>query len=175
MRENEQLTQNRTTINHREKTIGFVYVLLLFLAVSICCCMIIFWTNSDFDTTRQKDIVLVKVEKIKKFQETQKEYKPVVESLYNRIYKLKPGINAQYEEEDIKYLLNDLKNTYQNNGWDNRYKVFMHVADFYQMWLTDKKELWSKRENISTFKRNLEECEIGLESKKQDWRSALKK
>lgn len=79
MRENEQLTQNRTTINHREKTIGFVYVLLLFLAVSICCCMIIFWTNSDFDTTRQKDIVLVKVEKIKKFQETQKEYKPVVD------------------------------------------------------------------------------------------------
>lgn len=118
MRENEQLTQNRTTINHREKTIGFVYVLLLFLAVSICCCMIIFWTNSDFDTTRQKDIVLVKVEKIKKFQETQKEYKPVVDSLYNRIYKLKPGINAQYEEEDIKYLLNDLKNTYQNNGWE---------------------------------------------------------
>ena len=33
----------------------------------------------------------------------------------------------------------------------------------------------SKRMNISTFKRNLEECEIGLESKKQDWRSALKK
>lgn len=51
----------------------------------------------------------------------------------------------------------------------------MHVADFYQMWLTDRKELWSKRENISTFKKNLEECEIGLESKKQDWRSVLKK
>lgn len=120
-------------------------------------------------------MVLVKVEKIRRFREIQKEYKPIVDSLYNRISNLKPGINAQYEEEDIKYLLNDLKNTYQNNGWDNRYKVFMHVADFYQMWMTDKKELWSKRENISTFKRNLEECEIGLESKKQDWRSALKK
>ncbi|WP_369073762.1 type VI secretion system TssO [Phocaeicola vulgatus] len=44
MRENEQLSQNRATINQREKTIGFAYVLLLFLAVSICCCMIIFWT-----------------------------------------------------------------------------------------------------------------------------------
>ena len=175
MRENEQLSQNRATINQREKTIGFAYGLLLFLAVSSCGCMIIFWTNSDFDTTRQKDMVLVKVEKIRKFQELQKENKPIVDSLYNRISKLTPGINAQYEEEDIKYLLNDLKNTYQNNGWDNRYKVFMHVADFYQMWLTDRKELWSKRENISTFKKNLEECEIGLESKKQDWRSVLKK
>ena len=67
-------------------------------------------------------MVLVKVEKIRKFQELQKENKPIVDSLYNRISKLTPGINAQYEEEDIKYLLNDLKNTYQNNGWDNRYK-----------------------------------------------------
>ena len=41
--------------------------------------MIIFWTNSDFDTTRQKDMVLVKVEKIRKFQELQKENKPIVE------------------------------------------------------------------------------------------------
>ena len=97
MRENEQLPQNRATMNQREKTIGFAYVLLLFLAVSICCCMIIFWTNSDFDTTRQKDMVLVKVEKIRKFQELQKENKPIVDSLYNRISKLTPGINAQYE------------------------------------------------------------------------------
>ena len=175
MKENDQLPQNTMTLNQREKSMAFVYVLLLFLATTLCCCLLIYWTNSEFNALKQKEMVLVKMDKIRKFQMIQSDNKPVVDSLYNRITNLKPGINAQYEEDDIKYLLNDLRNIFQNNGWDNRYKVFMHVADFYQMWLTDKKELWSKRENIATFRNNLEECEIGLESKKQDWRSGLKK
>jgi hypothetical protein len=175
MRENEMSFRNRRTLNQREKSMALAYVLLLFLVTTFCCCMLIYWTNSDFNVLKQKQAVLVKMDKIKKFQDAQSGNKSVVDSLYNRISGLKPGINAQYEEDDIKYLLNDLRNIYQNNGWDNRYKVFLHVADFYQMWLTDRKELWSKRENIITFKKNLEECEIGLESKKQDWRSGVKK
>ncbi|MCS2696028.1 type VI secretion system transmembrane protein TssO [Phocaeicola dorei] len=34
--------------------------------------------------------------------------------------------------------------------------LFMHIADFYAMWLSDRKQLWSIGQNISLFKANLE-------------------
>ena len=73
-----------------------------------------------------------------------------------------PGVYAQYEEDDIHYLINNLRNTYERNSWDKRYKLFMHIADFYAMWLSDKKQLWSIEQNIRLFKANLEECENRL-------------
>ena len=39
------------------------------------------------------------------------------------------------------------------------------------MWLSDRKQLWSIGQNISLFKANLEECEIGLQKKEEDLRS----
>lgn len=81
---------------------------------------------------------------------------------------------AQYEEDDIHYLINNLRNTYERNSWDKRYKLFMHIADFYAMWLSDKKQLWSIEQNIRLFKANLEECEIGLRKKEEDLRSGTK-
>ena len=80
----------------------------------------------------------------------------------------------QYEEDDIHYLINNLRNTYERNSWDKRYKLFMHIADFYAMWLSDKKQLWSIEQNIRLFKANLEECEIGLRKKEEDLRSGTK-
>mgnify|MGYP000279073246 FL=1 len=50
----------------------------------------------------------------------------------------------------------------------------MHIADFYAMWLSDKKQLWSIEQNIRLFKANLEECEIGLRKKEEDLRSGTK-
>ena len=50
----------------------------------------------------------------------------------------------------------------------------MHIADFYDMWLSDKKQLWSIQQNIITFKANLEECEIGLQKKLEDMSSGTK-
>lgn len=42
------------------------------------------------------------------------------------------------------------------------------------MWLSDKKQLWSIEQNISLFKANLEECEIGLRKKRKTCARALK-
>lgn len=168
-------TMRRASISYRERVMSFFYVLLLFVATSGCCCFLIYMTSTDFNSSKQKDSIMSKMEKIHMFRQVQEDNVITVDSLYNKIGSLRPGIYAQYEEDDIKYLLNYLKNVYQSNGWDNRYKVFLQVADFYQMWLTDKKELWGMQQNIINFKKNLEECEIGLESKKQDWRSSIKK
>lgn len=165
----------KMAVSYRERVMSFFYVCILFLFTGGCCCFLIYIASADFSASKQKGAIMTKMEKIYTFRQIQKDYISTVDSLYNKIGSLQPGIHAQYEEDDIKYLLNDLKNVYQNNGWDNRYKIFLQIADFYQMWMTDKKELWGRQQNIINFKKNLEECEIGLESKKQDWRSGVKK
>ena len=129
---------------------------------------------SDFKMFEQKEFVKIKMNRIKDFQQEQAESQLPVDSLFRKIETFEPGVYAQYEEDDIHYLINNLRNTYERNSWDKRYKLFMHIADFYAMWLSDRKQLWSIGQNISLFKANLEECEIGLQKKEEDLRSGTK-
>jgi len=162
-------------MNQKEKIFGFIYVVLLFIVIAGICNWLIFYYNPDFRLFSQKKFVITKMNRIKEFQDAQTSYTLTVDSLYAKINKFNPGINAVYEENDIMYMVNNLKSVYENRSWDTRYKSFLHVADFYYMWFTDKKELWSKKDNITRFKKNLEECEIGLTNKKNEMNSAIKK
>ena len=150
------MDNNRKTMNKREIFMGHAYVFLFFFLTTVACCLVIFMWNSDFKMFEQKEFVKIKMNRIKDFQQEQ------------------AGVYAQYEEDDIHYLINNLRNTYERNSWDKRYKLFMHIADFYAMWLSDRKQLWSIGQNISLFKANLEECEIGLQKKEEDLRSGTK-
>lgn len=162
-------------INSRERNINFLYVFFIVFITVISCSILLFRYNTNFSIFSQKDFVISKMERIQQYQQLQQKEFIVVDSLYNRIQAFNPGVTALYEESDIKYLINEMKGIYEKNTWDLRYKVFLHTAQFYEMWFTDKKELWSKQENISKFKSNLEECEIGLQNKKDELRSNFKK
>lgn len=169
------MDNNRNNLNKREVFMGHAYVFLFFIITTVICCISIFMWNSDFSMFEQKEFVKVKMNRIKDYQQEQADHQVSVDSLFRKIEKFEPGVYAQYEEDDIRYLINNLKNTYEKNNWDKRYKLFMHIADFYDMWLSDKKHLWSIQQNIITFKANLEECEIGLQKKLEDLRSGSKK
>lgn len=169
------MDNNRNNLNKREVFMGHAYVFLFFIITTVICCISIFMWNSDFSMFEQKEFVKVKMNRIKDYQQEQADHQVSVDSLFRKIEKFEPGVYAQYEEDDIRYLINNLKNTYDKNNWDKRYKLFMHIADFYDMWLSDKKQLWSIQQNIITFKANLEECEIGLQKKLEDLRSGTKK
>lgn len=169
------MDNNRNNLNKREVFMGHAYVFLFFIITTVICCISIFMWNSDFSMFEQKEFVKVKMNRIKDYQQEQADHQVSVDSLFRKIEKFEPGVYAQYEEDDIRYLINNLKNTYEKNNWDKRYKLFMHIADFYDMWLSDQKQLWSIQQNIITFKANLEECEIGLQKKLEDLRSGSKK
>ena len=168
------MDNNRKTMNKREIFMGHAYVFLFFFLTTVACCLAIFMWNSDFKIFEQKEFVKIKMNRIKEFQQEQAECQLPTDSLFRKIEAFEPGVYAQYEEDDIHYLINNLRNTYERNNWDKRYKLFMHIADFYAMWLSDKKQLWSIEQNISLFKANLEECEIGLRKKEEDLRSGTK-
>ena len=155
-------------VNRREKVIGFIYVLVLFLAITGICSYILMTRETGLQTRSRKEVTIRKMDRLRDFRQIQSAQVPVIDSLYNRITEFSPAVNASYEENDIKFLIQSLDNQYERNSWDKRYRVFKHVSSFYHMWFTDKKELWSKQENISRFRKNLEECEIGLEKKKEE-------
>lgn len=163
----------KNTKNKRERTIGFVYVSILFLVATVACCICLFYYTDNKANTR-KEFVIAKMDRIREFQHIQNEQILIIDSIYNRVRTFDPGINASYEENDIKFYLNDIKKLYDNNSYDGRYKIFNQTSNFYNMWFSDRKELWSKRQNIIRFKKNLEECEIGLQKKMDELKTTKK-
>ena len=159
--------------NQKEKVIGFTYVFMLFAGITTVCCLLLFYYNSDFLIFSQKNIAVTKMNKIKEYQTIQENSIVVVDSLFNKIYRYQPMVNAIYEENDIQFMINELKNNFEQRSWDPRYKSFYHISMFYSMWFTDKKELWSKRESLARLKQDLEDCEIGVQNKKNELRLSL--
>ncbi|MDR3062082.1 MAG: type VI secretion system transmembrane protein TssO [Dysgonamonadaceae bacterium] len=157
----------KNTKNRHERVTGFVYVALLFIVTTVLCCLCLSYYSGSNKTGTRKEFAIVKMDRIRQFQTIQSDEMVVVDSIYNRIKAFNPKVQASYEESDIKYYLNDIKSLYEKNAYDKRYKIFFQVSAFYNMWFADRKELWSKEQNIALFKKNLENCEIGLQ-KKQD-------
>ena len=165
--------KEKVTKNNREKTTGFIYVSLLFLAGTFICCWCLFY-YADTKSETRKEFVIAKMDRIRTFQNKQDDQMIIVDSIYNKIKDFNPGINASYEENDIKFYLIDIKKLYDDNSYDGRYKIFSQVSNFYDMWFADKKELWSKQQNIVRFGKNLEDCQIGLEKKKDELKNSKK-
>ena len=156
--------KNNIKIRNRDKISGFISVFVIF---SICIASILYamLRNSDMNFIHYKDVVELKTNRQSSFRDMQSDMRADCDSLYARIERFDPKVNAVYEENDIKFLINELKLTYERNMWDKRYKVFYHVGVFYDMWFIDKKIAWSKTNNTKMFNENLEECEIGLQDK----------
>ncbi len=162
--------RKKQTRNRRERVTGTAYTGLLFLATTAACCLCLFYYSPDDRTMDRKQFAIAKMGRIQDFQDMQSDGTVIIDSIYNRIKTFNPGVNANYEENDIKFYLNDIKSIYDKNSYDGRYKLFNQVSGFYSMWFDDRKELWSKRQNIAAFKKNLEDCEIGLQKKQEELR-----
>lgn len=161
------------TIRRRDRLSGMAAVLVIF---SLCTSLCLYYFISTFDTdlSSYKDVIVKKSQRQQKFRDVLSSHKTTCDSLFLRIERFDPAINALFEENDIKFLINDLRGVYEQNEWDKRYKVFFHVAGFYEMWFADKKILRSKKDNIRKFSSNLEQCEMGLTMKEEELKAKQK-
>ncbi len=107
MKENNRQNRcsRRMNISYRERVMSFLYVCLLLLTTAGCCCFLMYIAGTDFSASKQKGVIMNKMEKIYSFRNIQKEYVSIIDTLYFKINALQPGIHAQYEEDDIKYLM----------------------------------------------------------------------
>lgn len=156
------------TMNQKEKTIGFFYVLILFITTTTLCSFILFFSNSDYRLIGDKETALKQMERIKRFEQVQQDLMPKVKEVEEKISKIDPSLNASYEKREINYLLGEIRNVYTQNKWDERYKVFDHIATFYEFRLSDKERLWGVKKNIEKFKSDLERCRNNTENKKNN-------
>lgn len=160
-------TTTKKHVNRRERIGGFIYVLLFFCTGVGLSVWLIF---SDSDPSRifsRKDGVEIKMARQHSFRKAQEDNTAVCDMLVAKIAGYDPGVNALYEKNEIQYIINELRKNYENNSHDKRYLVFLHMGDFYQMWFNDRQHLWSLNSNHDYLRGNLEECELGLEKKKE--------
>jgi hypothetical protein len=162
------MATDKKTHNRKEQITAFIYVSILFLLTTGISCACLFYYSPNIITTTRKEFAISKMARIRNFQFIQNEQTAIIDSIFGKIETYNPDLRASYEESDIKYYLNNIKSLYENNSYDKRYKIFYQVSAFYNMWFADRKELWSKKQNIIGFRKNLEECEIGLQKKKQE-------
>lgn len=156
---------NEQYIGRRERIMGFIYILLIFMASSGICIWYLFGRNDDLKLFTQKESVVTRMDRMREYRQVQERYAPRIDSLYRRIDRFQPDVIASYEENEINILIRELGDVYERHSYDKRYKVFRHSADYCRMWFDDKKEYWGLRENIARFHRDLEACEIGLQKK----------
>lgn len=161
-------------IRKRDKVSAALSIVLIF-GVCASVCLFFFLKGTKIELASHKSFIVKKYERQQAFQEKQAEYQEMCDSLYARIDRFDPGVNASFEENDIKFLINDLKGVYEQNAWDKRYKAFYHVAVFYEMWFADKKLLWGNQSNIQTFGKDLELCEMGLTKKEDELKTKQKR
>jgi hypothetical protein len=160
--------KQKNSHNRREQVSAFISVTFLFLTTTIFGCAFLFYYSATGQTNARKEFAITKMDRIQSFQNIQSEQTIIVDSICNKIAAYNPDVHAGYEESDIKYYLNNIGNLYENNSYDKRYKIFYLLSAFYNRWFADRKEVWSKRQNIAGFRKNLEECEIGLQKKKEE-------
>lgn len=153
-------------IRRRDRISALVSVLLIF-GICTSLCLSFFFAGNVGKWGTNKLLIIKKSERQQQFSKEQADYQASADSLFRRIERFNPGVNASFEENDIKFLINDLKNIHERHAWDKRYKVFYHMGAFCEMWFADKKILWSRKANIRNFSRKLEQCEMGL-TKKED-------
>lgn len=108
------------------------------------------------------------MERIKSFEIKQMEMINKVLNVEEKINRMDPGLNASYEKREISYLLGEIRDVYIQHNWDERYKIFDHVATFYEFRLSDREQLWSIKKNIEKFKADLERCRSNTENKKDN-------
>jgi hypothetical protein len=161
------MDRNNKHINRRERIGGFFYVMLLFCTGAGLCS---WWllSRNEMSVFSRKSAVVAKMERQTEFRQAQEQYAGVCDSLVRQIIRHNMAVNAVYEENDIRHLISEVRRQYENWQPDRRYMAFYHLGSIYEMWFADKKQLWSRKENIELFRKNLEECELGLEKKKEE-------
>jgi hypothetical protein len=164
---------NIKNLKRTENTLNKFIVFILFTFATTACCWLIMLVSPDITNLQRKNFVIARMQKIKNFQDIQGQMKPAVDTIFNKINRFNPGIYAQFEETEIKFLINDIRKIYEDQCIDKRYEVFQDIANVYEIWLFDKKEMWGKSQNVKNFAQNLQDCEIGLK-KAQDRLNANK-
>ncbi|GET47058.1 type VI secretion system transmembrane protein TssO [Capnocytophaga felis] len=163
-------TKNETNkiTNSRERTIGFVYVCIIFCVTTVLCGYILFFANNHYQSLEGKKAILEQIQRVRQFEKEQVAQMDKIQQIDKKIAQLNPALKAAYEKQEVALLLGEIRNVYTQQKWDVRYKIFDHIATFYEFQMSDKDRLWNIQQNIEKFKLDLERCRANTEIRRNN-------
>lgn len=158
--------QGQITLSKKERHYQFVYLILMLFAALIFL-GIIFLKGFESPFSDEDIISVQNLEQKVKFDQQQKATQRLLDSTFTQINRLTNEAPQPFEEDAIKTGINDIVNSFENaNVVDIRKEGYPQIAKFYKMYFYDKKVISSKTENIKSFKKQFDECSIGVKEKK---------
>lgn len=144
----------------RERRLQFIYLLVAISLLSVVVSWIAF-RNKTYSSAESKylsDQIKMKERLLK----SQLDNVPLLDSAYHSIVAYQPQINAVFIEVDIDDRLNEIRKLSNPQMEGTQFRTFAQIADFYRMMYVDKKLVWSKQSNISLFRKQLDDCSVGM-------------
>lgn len=148
----------------KEKTLGLFYMIMLFLAVSGTCSYFMFFSNPNLGSSDGKALAMEGLKRISAFQKFQGERMEKLELLDGKVNAIDPGLKASYEKSEVKYMLGEFNKDYEDNRFDDRFRIFALVSRFYEYKMFTKERIWASKKNIQHFSDKYDFCEGCIES-----------
>lgn len=155
--------KSKTTLTSKEKITGLLYVLLLFSVTSFVCAYILFINDSDYHFAKSKKDAIVQLERVKSFRDAQGDINDQLTKIDDLVNKINPALKASYEKRELSYLLGEIRKVYTDNKYDDRYRIYNIVADFYEMRVFERERLFASEKNIEIFQKLLDNCRAGMD------------
>ncbi|MCQ2224955.1 MAG: type VI secretion system transmembrane protein TssO [Paludibacteraceae bacterium] len=152
-------TKNSNIFTAKEKTIGLIYTVLLFLLVAGVSSYVLFFSKGNVDASSGKVLALEQIERIRSFEKFQKDRMERIQALDARVNAIDPGLVASYDKNEVRYILGQFKEEYNKNQYDKRYRIFSLITQFYEYRMFDKERLSAVQANIDWFRSNLDICQ----------------
>lgn len=151
--------KNSNIFTAKEKTIGLIYTVLLFLLVAGVSSYVLFFSKGSVDASCGKALALEQIERIRSFEKFQKDRMERIQALDARVNAIDPGLVASYDKNEVRYILGQFKEEYNKNQYDKRYRIFSLITQFYEYRMFDKERLSAVQANIDWFRSNLDVCQ----------------
>jgi hypothetical protein len=144
----------------RERRLQFMYLLAAVVVLSALISGIAF-RNYSYPRF-ESQYLAEQINQQEQILKAQKERLPLLDSAYRAIIAYEPRINAVFVEVDIEEHLNDIRRLSNPQTAGIQFRSFAQIADFYKMMYLDKKITWNKQTNINLFRKQLDDCSVGL-------------
>ncbi|SNV34732.1 Uncharacterised protein [Chryseobacterium taklimakanense] len=155
------------TLSNKEKRHYFIYLLgMLLLAVSVISYIVLSKAGNPFSEADMHSVMILQDKT--KFNEAAKSVHKQMDSTFVKINKMDPEKATPVEKNNIEVGITNINRTFEGTtSTDPRKSSYQQIAKFYEMYYQDKKSIVTTKENLQQFDKQLQDCMIRFNDKKQ--------
>ena len=159
--------QVNITLSTKEKRHYFLYLLgMLLLTVVVISIITLRKYKSPFSDADLHTVAILQEKS--KFDEAQKSMQKTIDSTFTKIDRLDPEKSDPMLDNDIDNGIGEIGTAFKITAMtDVRQKGYARIANFFNMYKLDKKDMHLTQGNIDLFKKQYDDCLINVQQKTQ--------